>query len=154
MADPKDRPTIKIDPVPIVWTGPKTGRPKIELKDLPDDWPQIILDQKSRGASDVEVRVCLGISADTWDRLIKEEEEFSLTVEKGKELCEAWWLATGRVNLGTFGFNYTGWMMNMSNRFGWHLGRNRQDDDDERKQLPPAPAIIQVLPPKLEEDEQ
>jgi hypothetical protein len=94
------------------------GRPKKTLADLPLNWEEIILEIKKNGGSDVEVRVALDISQDLWDRFKKEIEEFSLTVKRGTDLCEAWWLKRGR-ELENKQFNATLWYMNMKNRFGW-----------------------------------
>lgn len=102
----------------------KVGRPKIKLTDLPDGWKNIIIDNKREGASDVEIRCELDISYDTWERLIEEEPEFSQTVKRGHELCEAWWVGKGRKSLENKDFSYVGWYMNMKNRFGW---RDRRD---------------------------
>ncbi len=95
------------------------ARPKKTLKDLPKNWQKIILDIKKDGGSDVEVRVALDISNDLWDRFKKEIGEFSETVKKGQDLCEAWWLKHGRTQLENNKFSAVLWYMNMKNRFGW-----------------------------------
>ena len=95
------------------------ARPKKTLDNLPKNWKKIITDIKRQGGSDVEVRVALDISDDLWSRFIKEIEEFSRTIKKGTDLCEAWWVKEGRVNLGNRQFNAVLWYMNMKNRFGW-----------------------------------
>ena len=76
------------------------------------------------GASDVEVRGLIYDWLDTfsqslWERWIREDEEFSITVKKGKEFSNIWWEKAGRKNLDSVTFSYTGWYMNMKNRFNW-----------------------------------
>jgi len=105
------------------------GRPKTNLTSLPEGWYNVVLDMYSEGASDVEVKAyiykTLGtFSNSLWNRWMEEEEEFSQTIKMGKLLSEAWWHKTGRKNLGTKEFSYTGWYMNMKNRFGW---RDKQE---------------------------
>ena len=100
------------------------GRPKDDLKSLPEKWYNSILEEYREGASDVEIKGLIAewrgsFSNDLWDRWIKEEEEFSETIKTGKILSERWWAKNGRKNLENKDFNYTGWYMNMKNRFGW-----------------------------------
>jgi hypothetical protein len=102
----------------------KGGAPKKKLSELPDNWYNQVLDLYKEGASDVEVKALIydwlgTFSNSLWNRWIEEEEQFSQTIKKGKMLSEAWWSRSGRVNLKEREFNYTGWYMNMKNRFGW-----------------------------------
>lgn len=102
----------------------KVGAPKIGLDVLPTQWYIDIIELYKEGASDVEVKAYIfefrgSFSNDLWNRWIKEEEEFSQTIKMGKILSESWWSKTGRKNLTNKEFSYTGWYMNMKNRFGW-----------------------------------
>ena len=100
------------------------GRPKDTLDCLPDNWYKEILNLYKEGASDVEVKALIyqwkgSFSNDLWDRWIKEEPQFSETIKAGKFLSQAWWVKKGRKNLENKEFSFTGWYMNMKNRFKW-----------------------------------
>ena len=100
------------------------GRPKEGLYTLPPGWYNDILSLYQMGASDVEIKALIyqwrdTFSNDLWNRWMEEEPEFSQTIKKGKELSAAWWEKQGRTNLKDKEFSYTGWYMNMKNRFGW-----------------------------------
>lgn len=99
------------------------GRPLVEF-DLPEGWAKEILSLYKEGASDVEVKAWIynargSFSNDLWNRWLSEESQFSETIKVGKILSEAWWSREGRISLGDKEFSYTGWYMNMKNRFGW-----------------------------------
>jgi len=101
-----------------------SGRLKEKIDTLPENWQEMILDLYSQGGSDVEVKKLIydwrgTFSNSLWDRWLEEEEIFSQTIKKGRMLEEAWWTKNGRTNLENPKFNYTGWYMNMKNRFGW-----------------------------------
>ena len=100
------------------------ARPKDDLTSLPKDWYISVLDLYKQGASDVEIKALIhewrgSFSNDLWDRWLEEEEEFSETIKTGKLLSESWWHKNGRINLENKEFSYTGWYMQMKNRFGW-----------------------------------
>ena len=99
------------------------GRPKVAF-DLAEGWQHQVLELYKEGASDVEVKGLIheqrgSFSNDLWDRWMKEENQFSETIKIGRLFSEIWWSRVGRTNLKTPTFNYTGWYMNMKNRFGW-----------------------------------
>ena len=108
----------------------KVGRPKIELKDLPDKWEESIINLSKQGASIVELAVELDISRDTLYEMIKRDVVFSDTIKKCKRYCESWWMKQGRVNLENKDFSATLFYMNMKNRFGW---ADKQEIKQEQK---------------------
>jgi len=116
----------------------KEGRPLMQLTDLPEGWEQNIIDLSTEGASIVELAVALDISRNTLKRLTKDNPEFLTTIKKCKRLCEVWWVREGRTNLKDKDFNYTGWYMNMKNRFGW---KDKTENDQK---------ITISNPPKIE----
>jgi transposase len=80
-----------------------------------------LMDLMRDGASLVEVAAELGICEKTlhlWKQN-KDIPEFAEAVKRGAQLSNAWWEKKGRINLENKDFNYTGWYMNMKNRFGW-----------------------------------
>ena len=95
------------------------GRPLITLKDLPKDWEKSIIELSKNGASIVELAVELDISRKTLYNLSERNEYFLHTIKRCKRYCEAWWLSKGRTELENKEFSYTGWYMNMKNRFSW-----------------------------------
>jgi len=61
----------------------------------------------------------LDISKDTYYRWKEENKDFSDAIKRGIGLSRAWWEKEGRISLRDREFNYTGWYMNMKNRFKW-----------------------------------
>lgn len=102
----------------------KAGRPKEGIEDLPEGWYNHILSLYREGASDVEIKALIydwrgSFSNDLWERWMREEPQFSETIKTGRLISEAWWHKEGRTSLREKEFNYTGWYMQMKNRFGW-----------------------------------
>ena len=101
------------------------SRPKQKVEsELWDGWYNDILKLYKEGASDVEIKALIyerkgSFSNNLWERWMEEEPQFWETIKMGRLLSEAWWNRKGRKGLENKEFNYTGWYMNMKNRFGW-----------------------------------
>jgi hypothetical protein len=108
---------------------PDRGRPLIKLEDLPEGWEDTIINLSKEGASIVELAVELDISRNTLKALSERNEYFLNTIKKCKRYCEAWWLSKGRTELDNKDFSYTGWYMNMKNRFGWADKQENKNDN-------------------------
>jgi hypothetical protein len=67
------------------------GRPRKTLNDLPNNW-QLTLDELGRrGRFDMDAKVALGLSNDTFDRLLEDEPEFLEAVSRMRQFSETWW---------------------------------------------------------------
>ncbi|MCH7499419.1 MAG: hypothetical protein IH886_05335 [Nitrospinae bacterium] len=91
------------------------GRPSKYRPEMCDQ----VIELMGDGASLVEVAAKLGICKDTLHEWKKTNVEFSDSIKRGVQLSAAWWEEKGRTNLENKDFSYTGWYMNMKNRFGW-----------------------------------
>lgn len=110
------------------------GRPKVQLTDLPECWQEKLIELGREGASDVEMRVELNISQPLWERLIKEEPQFCVTVKRARELCEAWWTKHGRhMAAGVADGNSAVYIFNMKNRFKW---RDKPEEEQHTITIP------------------
>jgi len=109
------------------------GKPRKQLESLPNGWQDYIIDEMSQGASLEEIKAYLNISNDVHTRWVNEELPYQETIKRGIELSKAWWMKKGRTELENKDFSYTGWYMNMKNRFMW---KDRQDVTTNDKDLP------------------
>lgn len=91
------------------------GRPTKYKKEM----CETVIELMREGASQEEVIGSLDISKDTYYRWKEEHEEFSDAIKRGVRLSQTWWERQGRISLKDREFNYTGWYMNMKNRFKW-----------------------------------
>lgn len=83
---------------------------------------EAVIELMSQGASIVEVVGLLDISRSTLYEWIDEKSdyfipEFSDTIKKGLNASQIWWEKQARINLENKDFNFTGWYMNVKNRF-------------------------------------
>lgn len=77
----------------------------------------VFVEMSSRGCSRIEFCAQVGIDYSTFLDYQRKHPVFSQAVKRGLQLCQAWWERKGRENMGVKEFNYTGWYMNMKNRF-------------------------------------
>lgn len=92
----------------------------------------------SQGASMAEICLELDICFQTWRNWQQEHPEFLEAVKRGEDKSRGWWEKNGRVALREKDFNYTGWYMNMKNRFRKDWVEQKEvivKDDIERKDL-------------------
>lgn len=92
----------------------------------------VIIELMREGASKTEVCAALDITFETFSQWMKDpnKEAFSDAVKRGELLSQAWWERKGRISLESRDFNYTGWYMNMKNRFNW---ADKQETKSENK---------------------
>jgi len=126
------------------------GRP-LEPCELNDDQFAHIDALYAEGASDVEVKAYIygqrgSFSNDLWERWMKDEPVFSETIKRGRGLSNAWWEKNGRTSLRDKEFNYTGWYMNMKNRFGWADKTEVGNKDDKPFETTGTIEIVHVKP--------
>jgi hypothetical protein len=72
------------------------GRPLKNLNDLPQNWKLICQEMGQEGMFDVDLRVKLGITKDTFYSLLQNEPEFSEAVSEFRELSHTWWSSIPR----------------------------------------------------------
>lgn len=107
------------------------GRPRIGMEDLREGWKEMVIDAYEEGATDIEVsRVVLRIGKGTFNKLLKEDKEFSDTVQAGREYAEAWYMKQLRKSIWSeVRFNYQSMAMTLRNRFGYDAKQNREVED-------------------------
>ena len=94
-------------------------RPLITTNDFFDGWKERVLSEFKMGASREEIYAMLDISDVTFARLMRDDKDFFRAIKTGERYSQAWWLNVGRTQLRNKEFSYTGWYMNMKNRFDW-----------------------------------
>jgi hypothetical protein len=77
-------------------TGKPVGRPKISIDEFPKNWKEELIRMGNEGMLDIDIKVYLNISNDTFYRLMNEEPEFSEIVSRMRQLSHAWWVAISR----------------------------------------------------------
>lgn len=77
-------------------TGKPVGRPRLTLEDFPKDWKEQLIKMGNEGMLDVDIKVYLNISNDTFSRLLNDEPQFLEVVSQARQLSHSWWVAISR----------------------------------------------------------
>lgn len=72
------------------------GRPRRLSKDFPEGWQDTLIQMGKNGMFDIDARVYLNLTNDTYYRLLKEDPEFKRTMELMKQHSEIWWVNVSR----------------------------------------------------------
>lgn len=117
-----------------------------------------ILTLYKEGASDVEIKALIhdkrgSFSNDLWTRWLEEEEVFSAIIKRGRILSQVWWEKQGRISLKDRDFNYTGWYMNIKNRFkkDW-MEKQSVDITSKGESVSPAMSRLSELTSKIKQE--
>lgn len=124
----------------------KIGRPLSDF-DLNEGWQEDVFTLYEEGASDTEIKAHIAskrgsMSNDLWERWMRDEDQFSEAIKKGRMLSAAWWERKGRKNLDNKDFNFTGWYMNMKNRFGWKDKSEVDNTSSDGSMTPKSTKIV------------
>lgn len=101
----------------------RVGRPLKTLNDLPTNWQLICRELGRDGGFDVDLRVSLGITKETFYSLYENEPIFHETVNEFRELSHNWWNSIPRN-----GFK-TGKSKDLNSNLYSLIMRNRFKDD-------------------------
>lgn len=82
-------------------TGNPVGRPKISIDEFPKDWKSELIRMGQEGMLDIDLKVYLNISNDTFTRMMAEEPEFSEAVSIMRANSHAWWARLPRQAFGS-----------------------------------------------------
>lgn len=106
------------------------GRPT----DYRPEYCEKVIELLKQGASIEEIGLELDCGYSTVYQWMKDHPEFSQAIKKGREFSHGWWLKEGREALREKEFSYTGWYMNMKNRFGWTDKQEHKVEVDDTTQ--------------------
>jgi len=113
-------------------TGNPVGRPKITIDEFPKDWKEELARMGSEGMLDIDAKVYLHISNETFSRLLEREPEFLETISIMRSLSHAWWARLPRQAFGSGTskqMNSNLYALVMRNKFKdeWNNAENKVD---------------------------
>jgi len=94
------------------------GRPTKYSEEQIDGLCERVLYLFKDGLSQVEVATDIGLTYDSYLLYQQIYPKFRESIKKGLQLSQAWWLKQGREGLNNPKFSFTGWSMQVRNRFG------------------------------------
>lgn len=104
----------------------KMGRPT----KYKEEYCQELIEFSKDGSSKVQFCAHIGICYDTFLDWKKKHSDFSESIKVADTVCQAWWESKGQKAIfgGVEGFNPTGYIFNMKNRFSRDY-KDKQDID-------------------------
>jgi len=82
-------------------TGKPIGRPRLTLDEFPKGWKEELARMGSEGMLDIDAKVYLHISNETFSRLLEREPDFLEAVSVMRQLSHAWWARLPRESFGS-----------------------------------------------------
>jgi hypothetical protein len=113
------------------------GRPTL----YNDSFCQKLIDHFKEGGSVEEFCLDNNISKQTFYNWCEVHEDFFDAKKIGESFSQGWWMKKGRLSLENKDFSYTGWYMNMKNRFGW---KDKADFTTDGEKLQSNENIINI----------
>jgi hypothetical protein len=114
----------------------KVGRPSKYDPSFCD----LVIELGAQGKSKAQLAASIGVSRETVDLWAKVHPEFSDSLKWAKDLALAWWEDLGQMNICRVGFNATGFIFQMKNRF--------KDDYKDRHEVsgdPERPLVTKIV---------
>jgi len=135
------------------------GRPPKTLLDLPPNWQLICRELGREGGFDVDLRVALGITKETFYALYEREPQFYEIVNEFRELSHNWWNQIPRQGFKTGkskDLNSNLYSLIMRNRFrdDWNVEKKVDITSGGEKIDQPKKIEVEIIKSKLEEDDE
>lgn len=113
-------------------TGKPVGRPKVTIDEFPKGWKEELARMGSEGQMDIDAKVYLNISNETFRRMMIEDPEFTEAISIMRQLSHAWWNRLPRESFGSGTskqMNSHLYSLVMRNRFkdDWNHAENKVD---------------------------
>jgi hypothetical protein len=140
-------------------TNKAVGRPRITLDQFPKDWKKELIKMGEQGMLDVDAKVYLHISNETFSRLLEREPEFLEAVSMMRQLSHAWWARLPREAFGSGTskqMNSNLYSLVMRNKFKdeWNNAENKVDITTQGDKLDSNKKIEIEIVRKLTDGEQ
>jgi len=120
-----------------------------KFEQLPDNWKELLFSVSEQGGMNVHVQQALNISRDTYDKWMKENEEFQTAVEQAKEMSEIWWVEkamNAMENGQSKMFNQHLWSFIVRNKFPYNWrDKSEVDITSQGEKVNSAPIQIEIL---------
>ena len=113
-------------------TGNPVGRPKVTISEFPKNWKEELARMGSEGQLDIDAKVFLNISNETFTRMMIEESEFAEAISMMRQLSHSWWARLPRQAFGSGTskqMNSNLYSLVMRNKFKdeWNHAENKVD---------------------------